>query len=82
VKRSLAARGLLLLAFLLLGGLLQTPKAEALGFSTHLDVASEESPAAVAVGDLNEDGKKDVVVLGFVYHASVLLGDGAGAFGG
>ena len=81
MKRSLAARGLLLLAFVLLGGLLQTPNAEALSFSAHLDAVSEESPAAVAVGDLNEDGKKDVVVLGFVYHASVFLGDGTGAFG-
>lgn len=82
MKRSFVVRVPLALFALLLCTLVPTSSARALSFGPHLDYATEANPVAVAVGDLNEDGKKDIVALGFVYHASVMLGDGAGGFGG
>lgn len=53
-------------------------------FSPKIDVTVNQMPSAVAIGDINEDGKADLVVanqVGGNAGISVLLGDGAGAFG-
>ena len=46
-----------------------------------LDFATGTNPRSVAIGDLNGDGKPDLVVANYVSTVSVLLGDGAGGFG-
>lgn len=51
-------------------------------FATVADYAAGTSPRAIAVGDFNGDGKADVAVANWWDNGvSVLLGDGAGAFG-
>ena len=56
--------------------------ASAQGFWPKTDFATGGSPASVAVGDVNGDGKPDLVVaIQASGGVSVLLGNGAGGFG-
>jgi hypothetical protein len=50
------------------------------GFGPKTDFMSGVGPAAVAIGDLNADGKPDVAVANDVGSVSVLLGTGTGSF--
>ncbi len=45
-----------------------------------LGLPSYEGARFVAVADLNNDGKQDLIVLGSTSHLSVLLGNGDGTF--
>jgi hypothetical protein len=56
-------------------------------FAPHLQYVTDYAPQAVAIGDLNGDGKQDLVTVNFASYqfaangsASVLLGNGDGAF--
>ncbi len=55
--------------------------AEAIHFSGPTNFAAHTSPNSVAIGDLNGDGNKDLVVANGVSNdVSILLGNGAGSF--
>ena len=49
-------------------------------FQTHADYATGLGPLAVAVGDLNGDGKEDLVTANYFDSLSILLGNGDGSF--
>jgi hypothetical protein len=71
------------LTVLWLAGLasLASLEASAAGFS-RIDFPTASAPIALAVGDLNRDGKPDLVTANIVSNdVSVLLGDGAGGYG-
>ncbi len=54
----------------------------AFGFAPHADFPTGANPSCVAVGDVNGDGKLDLVTAnGNASSVSVLLGNGAGSFG-
>src|SRR6266704_1705840 len=81
--RPVALRGALLAcaAWLML---LRAGPATAQGFSVgvRLDFATGTNPIAVAIEDLNGDGRPDLAVVNFFSSTvSVLLGNGAGGFG-
>src|SRR5207249_6690583 len=53
------------------------------GFTNAADVNVGDSPALVAIGDFNGDGKQDLAVADFGSDTvSIRLGDGMGGFGG
>jgi FG-GAP-like repeat/IPT/TIG domain len=52
------------------------------GFGPASQFGADVQPHGVAAGDVNEDGKKDLVTASpYTYGAAVLLGDGMGGFG-
>src|SRR5262249_10084210 len=55
------------------------------GFGTRTDSATGPNPQGLVLGDLNGDGKLDIVTVNSDYtnkaNLSVLLGDGHGGFG-
>src|SRR5438445_729892 len=51
-------------------------------FATAVDYGAHPAPESVSIGDLNRDGKPDLVVANFnTSDVSVLLGAGDGTFG-
>jgi len=50
-------------------------------FGPKTDFHTGQTPASVAIGDLNADGKPDLVTSNWGYNVSVLLGNGDGSFG-
>src|SRR5574341_426874 len=58
------------------------PAGAQVSFTLNTDFATGASPRSVAVADVNEDGKLDLVVANYNTHTvSVLLGTGTGSFG-
>src|SRR5881296_3123582 len=83
-RRSGILRGLLLcclLAWLAFPPAVSFAQTVSFGAATPFPVGS--SPASVAVGDFNGDGRLDLAVANFNSNSvSILLGLGAGSFGG
>jgi len=51
------------------------------GFGPRTDIHTDDGPHSVAIGDLNHDGKPDLVIANYVSGtASILLGNGSGTF--
>jgi CHRD domain-containing protein/VCBS repeat protein/flagellar hook capping protein FlgD/FG-GAP repeat protein len=58
------------------------PRAQAVGFAPKTDFGTGTAPRAVAIGDLNGDGKPDLATANTnTSNVSVLLGTGGGSFG-
>ena len=71
----------LLVGVLLIGAGALAPAAGAVSFAPHVDYQVGQDPTSVAIGDLDGDGKQDLVVANMGYSSvSVLLGDGNGDF--
>ena len=55
--------------------------ADTLSFLPHVDYFSGNNPVGLQIGDVNRDGKPDLIVANYYAHTvSVLLGKGNGAF--
>jgi hypothetical protein len=84
MKRSLVSLSLVVLAVALLVGAAQAPPAAALSFAPHVEhPVGGASPYFIAVGDVNANGKADMVTANANVgnnSVSVLLGDGSGGF--
>ncbi len=85
-RASRATSILLLLAFTCLPAGTKAPAAAPqsaiIGFRPHVDFATATQPFTVKIGDLNGDGKPDLVVANISSSMlSVLLGNGVGGFG-